>query len=122
MDVRVSKFLRETASRESVFLRPRGGCMAPALRDGEAVSVRSRALYLPGDVVVFRTPAGDLAIHRVLGFRPAGLVTKGDGCDIHDAPVRRGDVIGGVMMRVPVRDRARAVVALARIVWRRLVA
>jgi hypothetical protein len=94
--------------------------MAPLLREGEAVPVRARRVYLPGDVVVFRTPAGDLAMHRVLGFRLAGLVTKGDACDVHDAPVPPQDIIGAAGVRVRMRDRGRALASLARIIWRRL--
>jgi len=120
MDVRISTLLREIASKEAVSLRPRGACMAPVLRESEAVPVRARRVYLPGDVVVFRTPAGDLAMHRVLGFRPTGLVTKGDACDVHDAPVRAEDIIGAADVSVSMRDRGRALASLAQILWRRL--
>lgn len=81
--------------------------------------VTPRKTYLPGDVVVFRTPAGDLAAHRVIGWRPAGLVTKGDGCVIHDAPVPADAIVGRVEGRVALRDRLRALATFAGILLRR---
>jgi hypothetical protein len=101
-------------------VRIRGDCMAPELADGATVMVKRRRVYLPGDIVVFRTPAGDLAAHRVLGWRPAGLVTKGDGCILHDAPVQGGAILGAVVTRVTLRWRRRALVDFARLVLRRL--
>jgi hypothetical protein len=101
-------------------LRIRGDCMAPELVDGATVVVKRRRLYLPGDIVVFRTPAGDLAAHRVLGWRPAGLVTKGDGCVAHDAPVPADALLGAVVSAVPLRSRVRALVDFVRLVGRRI--
>jgi len=94
--------------------------MAPALDDGAMVSVRARRFYFPGDVLVFRTRAGDLAAHRILGWRPAAFVTKGDGCEIHDAPVRQDAIVGAVQLQVRLRERMRAMSHFARIVVRRL--
>ena len=93
--------------------------MVPALDDGEAVVVRARRFYFPGDVLVFRTNAGDLAAHRMLGWRRAAIVTKGDGCEIHDAPVASDAILGAVELPVRVRDRIRAMRQFARIVARR---
>ena len=94
--------------------------MAPVLDDGAMVSVRARRFYFPGDVLVFRTNAGDLAAHRILGWRPAAFVTKGDGCEIHDAPVRQAAIVGAVELHVRLRDRVRALTHFARIAARRL--
>ena len=121
MRPRTIAFLRELADAEPVTLRLRGDCMAPMLPSGASIRVQKRRFYLPGDVVVFRTPAGDLAAHRLLGYRRAGLVTKGDHCVDHDAPVPRSAVIGAIEgVRVRSRDRVRALAQLARIVVRRL--
>src|SRR5688500_14223046 len=79
-----------------VSLRIRGACMVPAFADGQSVSVRARRFYVPGDVLVFRTLAGDVAAHRMLGWRRAAIVTKGDACELHDPPVRRDAIIGAV--------------------------
>ena len=113
-------FLRELARESAVEVRLRGACMAPQLADGAMVSVRRRRIYLPGDVVVFRTRAGDLAAHRLLGWRLAGLVTKGDHCAVHDAPVPRAMLIGAAAVAVSWRARLRAVTDFARIAARRL--
>jgi hypothetical protein len=94
--------------------------MEPLLRSDEEVQVRARRVYLPGDVIVFRTRAGELAAHRVLGWRPAGLVTKGDHCQEHDAPVARTEIVGAVDVPVAVVERLRAVGAFFRIALRRL--
>lgn len=114
------RYLRELAANQRLVLRVRGQCMTPQLVEGAEVEVRRRRVYLPGDVLVFRTPAGDLAAHRLLGWRRRGFVTRGDGCETHDAPVRREMVVGVVMTRVPLRMRVRALAAYARIVARRL--
>jgi hypothetical protein len=112
--------LRELCRDTAMPLRIRGGCMAPALADGASVVVRARRFYLPGDVLVFRTNAGELAAHRVLGWRGTKLMTKGDGCVIHDAPVAPQAIVGAVDLQVRLGDRVRAVRQFARIAVRRL--
>jgi hypothetical protein len=69
---------------------------------------------------VFRTNAGDLAAHRMLGWRRAALVTKGDGCAIHDAPVEPQAILGAVDLPVRVRDRILALRHFAGIAVRRM--
>lgn len=120
MDRRAVTVLRDLAREGHSSVIVRGHCMEPLLASGEAVSVRARRVYLPGDVIVFRTPAGELAAHRVLGWRTAGIVTKGDHCHEHDAPVARTEIVGAVDVPVAVSDRLRAAVAFLRIVVRRL--
>jgi hypothetical protein len=120
MDRRAITLLRELARDAESSVVVRGGCMEPLLRADAEVRVRAKRVYLPGDVLVFRTRAGELAAHRVLGWRPAGLVTKGDHCSIHDAPVAREAIVGAVVVDVSLRERFRAVAALARIVLQRL--
>jgi signal peptidase I len=113
--------LRDLAAGEAVSVRVVGGCMEPLLARGEAIRVERRRRYWPGDVLVFRSPAGDLTAHRVLGWRPAGIVTQGDGCDVHDAPVSRDAVIGAVAgVRIRRRSRVWAAARFARIVMRRI--
>lgn len=120
MDRRAVSVLRDLAREGSSTVVVRGACMEPLLHSGDAVSVRARRIYLPGDVIVFRTPAGELAAHRVLGWRPAGLITKGDHCDVHDAPVARTEIVGAVDVRVSLAARVRAIGALLKIIARRL--
>ena len=112
--------LREISRDDVLSFRIRGECMSPAFADGAQVAVRARRFYLPGDVLVFRTNAGELAAHRMLGWRRAAVVTKGDGCEIHDAPVTPHSIIGAVDVPVRVRDRAKALLQFGRIVLRRL--
>lgn len=116
MDPRAIVLLRELESVVTV----KGDCMEPLLHSGMEIRVRERRWYLPGDVIVFRTPAGDLAAHRVLGWRPAGLVTKGDHCSVHDAPVARSEIVGRADLRIAFPERLRAVRELMSIVLQRL--
>ncbi len=105
--------LRGFAREGAVEVTVRGGCMAPIFADGDRVRVAAARLYLPGDVVVFRAADGRLLAHRLLGYRPwAGrlaLVTRGDSCPVHDAPVPLAAVLGRVAGAHPtLRARLRA--------------
>jgi hypothetical protein len=92
--------LRGLAREAPVDVVVRGDCMLPLLTDGERVRVVAARLYWPGDVLVFRAPDGRLLAHRLLGYRPwAGrlaLVTRGDACVVHDAPVALAAVLGRI--------------------------
>ena len=74
--------------------------MAPLVGDGEQVCVTAARAYWPGDVVVFRAADGRLLAHRLLGYRPHegrfALVTRGDACIVHDAPVPLAAVLGRI--------------------------
>ena len=120
MNLSTFEALRDVSRGAAVPLRIRGACMVPALDDGSAVMVRARRFYWPGDVLVFRTKAGDLTAHRMLGWRRAALVTKGDGCEVHDAPVTPQSILGAVDLPVRVRDRVRALRHFANLVVRRV--
>lgn len=121
MNPRAFAFLRDLAHDEAVRVRVRGDCMEPLIRAGAEVAVRRRRLYLPGDVIVFRTNAGDLAAHRILGYRARGIVTKGDHCADHDAPVTRAQIVGAVdSLAISGTARLRALGNFAAIVGRRL--
>jgi hypothetical protein len=90
--------LRDLAREAPVEVEVRGDCMAPGLADGDRVRVAAARCYWPGDVVVFRASDGRLLAHRVLGYRFQGgalaLVTRGDFCAVHDAPVPLARVLG----------------------------
>ena len=120
MDLRVFAALRDLARGEDSPVVISGDCMEPLLRRGETVRVRARRVYFPGDVIVFLTRAGDLAAHRVLGWHPRGLVTKGDDCVERDAPVSRANIVGAARVRIAFADRVRAFVAWTRIAARRI--
>jgi signal peptidase I len=112
----VFEALRGLAREGPVEVTVRGGCMAPRIADGDRVRVAAARLYLPGDVVVFRAADGRLLVHRLLGYRPWGrglaLVTRGDSCPAHDAPVPRAAVLGRVA------DAAPTIPARLRALWR----
>lgn len=90
--------LRALARSEALEVVIRGGCMAPGIQDGDRIRVVPARFYWPGDVVVFRGADGRLTAHRLLGYRPGGgglaLVTRGDSCAVHDAPVLLAAVLG----------------------------
>jgi hypothetical protein len=101
--------LRDLAREAPVAVAVRGGCMAPRLADGDRVQVAAARFYWPGDVVVFRASDGHLLAHRVLGYRfhrfqgsrGLALVTRGDACAVHDAPVPLARVLGRVAGAAP---------------------
>lgn len=97
--------LRDLAREAPVEVEVRGDCMAPQLADGDRVRVAAARFYWPGDVVVFRAPDGRLLAHRVLGCRlhrgALALVTRGDSCVVHDAPVPLARVLGRVAGAAP---------------------
>lgn len=90
--------LRDLARSEPLEVVVRGDCMAPGIRDGDRIRVFPGRFYWPGDVVVFRGVDGRLTAHRLLGYRPGtgglALVTRGDSCVVHDAPVPFAAVLG----------------------------
>lgn len=92
--------LRALAREGPVSVRVRGGCMEPWIADDAVVRVAAARFYWPGDVVVACAPDGRLLAHRVLGYRLHGgrpaLVTRGDGCEVHDFPVSFDRVLGRV--------------------------
>jgi hypothetical protein len=98
--------------------------MAPLFADGDRVRVTAARMYLPGDVVVFRAADSRLVAHRLLGYRPyAGriaLVTRGDSCIVHDAPVPLAAVLGRIEAPRPtLAVRARALLRFLRLALRR---
>ena len=87
--------------------------------------VAAARCYLPGDVVVFRAAGGGLVAHRLLGYRlRAGrlaLVTRGDACPVHDAPVLLEAVLGRVeTVRPGLAARAAALGRFLGLVFSRL--
>lgn len=117
--------LRSLAREGPVEVVLRGDCMAPGLADGDRVRVAAARLYAPGDVVVFRAADGRLVAHRLLGYRlhagALSLVTRGDTCPVHDAPVPLAAVLGRVAeVRPTLADRAAALRRFAALVLLRL--
>ena len=61
-------------------LRARGGSMLPFLVDGDIVVVRPAAAaeVRIGDVICYEPLSGGLCLHRVIGRKERGFVTRGD--------------------------------------------
>jgi hypothetical protein len=114
-DSRLAAGLRELARELPLAVTVRGDCMAPRLRDGDRVAVAPAARYWPGDIVAFRTREGRLALHRLLGYRlrsgRLACVTRGDRCDLPDAPLAPERLVGRAAVRPTPAERARAVLA-----------
>jgi hypothetical protein len=92
--------LRAFVEEAPLELVVRGACMAPRLRDGDRVVVEPRRRYWPGDVVAFRSLAGPLLVHRLLGpVRRTGswwVLAQGDARSCPDEPVTWDQVLGKV--------------------------
>jgi hypothetical protein len=131
-DAPPARLLAALAAAVRLPLRVRGGCMAPALADGEIVSVARRRVYWPGDVVAVAGPGGRLLVHRALGYWPGrdglALLTQADAAARPDQAAPRDAVVGVVVRRgaarfgVRPRERVRAAARLARHLLRRTVA
>lgn len=117
--------LRGLAREGPVEVSVRGDCMDPVLADGDRVRVAAARFYAPGDVIVFRAADGRLTAHRLLGYRVhrgrMALVTRGDGCGVHDPPVPLAAVLGRVEAARPrLARRARALAGFLGILVKRL--
>ena len=108
--------LRELVREGPVEVDVRGSCMAPRISDGQRVRIAAARIYWPGDILAFQAGDGRLRVHRLLGYRPGGLVTRGDHCPCHDGAVPASRVLGRVEGPVRLADRARAVLDALRLV------
>ncbi len=85
------------------------GSMAPAIKQGDLVSVNRVPLdeLSEGDVITFVSPDGQRTItHRIVTLLPedpAGnnVITKGDANAAADAPIEASSVVGKVQRHVP---------------------
>ncbi|MES1243148.1 MAG: S24/S26 family peptidase [Acidobacteriota bacterium] len=115
----VFEALRDLAREGPVEVDVRGSCMAPRIADGQRVRVVAARVYWPGDILAFQSGDGRLRVHRLLGWAPGGLVTRGDHCPCHDGAVPAARVLGRVEQRVGLAERARAVLDVLRLVLHR---
>lgn len=84
------------------------GSMEPALHVDDLIVVRAQEAYSVGDVVTFES-GGSLVTHRIAGETAEGFVTRGDANNADDgAPVAPGDIVGRVVLRIPVAGAALA--------------
>lgn len=78
-----------------------GRSMRPFLKGGEVVTIRPARVepFGFGQLILVRGAGGTLVLHRVIGRTVAGAwLTKGDGLQAPDAPVKAGDVLGVVVL------------------------
>ncbi len=96
---------------ETLNIRVSGNCMEPVLEDGQQVRIRRKGRYLPGDILVFVDSKERLMAHRLLGsFRRQGQlrhVTRADNGDRADQSIAADQVLGAVMLKVPLHQRLR---------------
>jgi len=93
-------WLRDICAGEALYITARGHCMSPLIEDGARLSVERRRHYLPGDILVCRSAAGNYQVHRLLGAaRWRGqklLVTRGDNSTRTDGRIHLDQVLGKV--------------------------
>jgi len=79
-------------------LRVDGQCMGESLPDGCLVTINSKKIYWPGDVVVVARGDDRLVSHRLLGYfygrKGWKVITRADNEKDHDAPVPVARVLG----------------------------
>jgi len=124
--------LRELSQQAPLELKVSGTCMAPLLPAATSVLVAPALLYLPGDLIVFRSHGGRLFTHRLIGiYRRRGRwrylaqpdrASAPDGAVLHEQII--GRVCGGEVCRelaaIPLRHRFWATLRFASHAWKRL--
>jgi hypothetical protein len=121
------------AGEGTLKLRAHGGCMEPAIRDGEELTLSAVRLPWPGDVVAALDDLGRVKVHRLVGYRPCwrgrrpslALVTRADNARALDTPVPLDRLIGRVQpvgRRRPATlgDRLEAIAAFLHVAARSL--
>jgi hypothetical protein len=112
--------LRGEARQSDLTIRVAGDCMAPLLAPGAEVRIGAQSFYWPGDVVAFASRAGELVVHRLVGYRlrrgGVWAITMPDQVDQPDASVPFARVLGRVRggecdrraVKIPLSARLRA--------------
>ncbi len=105
VSLKVESLVREVLEAEAgrAVFRVASGSMSPRLVEGDRIVVEKvspRALW-PGDVVVFRSEAAGIVVHRLIWRdrpfgQPSHVFTRGDALDRLDRSVPVGHVIGRV--------------------------
>lgn len=76
------------------------GSMEPALNVNDLILIRATDDCQVGDIVVYQG-ASSLIVHRVIARDGETIVTQGDANNTPDAPIRRSDLRGEVVARIP---------------------
>lgn len=74
--------------------------MAPAISAGSLIFVVDTGQYGVGDVVTFQR-AGKSVTHRIVETKGDTYVTKGDGNDGRDVPIAHDQIVGEVVLSLP---------------------
>lgn len=78
-----------------------GSSMAPAIRAGDLVLLRRAPHYVAGQIVGYRTAAGDLVLHRVIRRVGQRYVFQGDNNSWVDPYLpTRADLLGRLRWRI----------------------
>ncbi len=87
----------------SIRFRAAGQSMHPTIRHGDMITVEPvpPAAVTRGDIIVYRIGRGIIA-HRVVAIRggrghPVVYITRGDACNICDAPAPGWQLVGKVV-------------------------
>ena len=125
----VLEALRREAVEQPLRLTVRGHCMEPVLPAAGDLLVSGARRYWPGDIVVFRSAAGDLRAHRLIGYRwrqgKLLLQMRADATATIDSPVGGEMVIGRVIgapepIRISIGERILAVLRWLRLLSYRI--
>ncbi len=94
----------EVISKSGTFsFQATGASMAPTIRSGESVLVRSYEFdkLKPGDIVMAYPPSGLIIVHRVVGRTLIGeeqaVITMGDNSAATDLPLTESEILGRVV-------------------------
>lgn len=82
------------------FANVASGSMEPALKKGTLLLVRKKADTEPGDIVVYRSDES-MIVHRIISAEGDKVITKGDANDTEDPPIKRSQIKGIVIFKIP---------------------
>jgi signal peptidase I len=80
----------------------RGNSMVPTLHSNDLVLARNQSSYEVGDIITFRTEAGNV-IHRIVGgSAQEGFITQGDNAEVTDLwRPKPDDILGKMWIGIP---------------------
>ena len=76
------------------------GSMEPALKKGTLLLVRKKADAEIGDIVVYQS-GESMIVHRIIFTEGDQVITKGDANETEDIPIKRSQIKGVVMFKIP---------------------
>ena len=76
------------------------GSMEPALKKGTLLLVRKKADAEIGDIVVYQS-GESIIVHRIISAEGDQVITKGDANETEDIPIKRSQIKGVVMFKIP---------------------